>query len=148
MIRLIRRGTVEELEDIARLALKLWPENDDAEIKVEVQNWLTEDGSTIFIKEADEMVIGFAQVSIRQDYVEGTMSSPVGYLEGIYVEPIHRRMGIASELVEACQGWAKDKGCVEFASDIIIDNEDSYEFHIANGFVEVSRLICFTKTIG
>ena len=36
------------------------------------------------------MPIGFAQCTLRNDYVEGSSSSPVGYLEGIYVKDEYR----------------------------------------------------------
>ncbi|WP_225743526.1 GNAT family N-acetyltransferase [Marinilactibacillus sp. Marseille-P9653] len=36
-------------------------------------------------------------------YVEGTNTSPVGYLEGIYVEPYYRRHKIAQVLLEHCE---------------------------------------------
>ena len=39
--------------------------------------------------------VGFAQVQLRRDYVGGNHLSPVGYLEGIYVEETYRRRGIA-----------------------------------------------------
>ena len=43
--------------------------------------------------------------------------------------------------------WAKDKHCSEFASDCELTNDDSRKFHIATGFTEANRIICFRKTI-
>ncbi len=37
------------------------------------------------------------------------------------------------------------KGCTEFASDIEMDNMESYHFHIKLGFREENRLIAFAK---
>ena len=50
-------------------------------------------------------------------------------------------------MLEACQKWAKEQGCAEFASDCQLDNEDSLKFHIKMGFVEANRIICFTKQL-
>ncbi len=36
-----------------------------------------------FIKYEGDIPAGFAQCQLRHDYVEGTETSPVGYLEGI-----------------------------------------------------------------
>ena len=46
-----------------------------------------------------------------------------------------------------CEKWAKEKGCKEFASDCEIDNNSSFGFHMALGFEEANRIICFTKTL-
>ena len=90
---------------------------------------------------------GFAQCQLRRDYVEGTESSPVGYLEGIYVEENCRRRGLAAALLAACEDWARTKGCREFASDCELTNSQSLRFHLALGFEEANRIICFTKKL-
>ena len=91
--------------------------------------------------------MGFAQCQLRHDYVEGTESSPVGYLEGIYAAPDCRRQGIAGALLAACERWAVKMGCTEFASDCELDNLESLAFHKSAGFTEANRIICFTKKL-
>ena len=108
---------------------------------------LNNDDAEFFIKYVDNKPIGFAQCSLRVDYVEGTNSSPVGYLEGIFVDVNYRNKGYAKELLHACEKWAKDMGCKEFASDCELDNIDSFKFHMAMGFDEANRIICFRKCI-
>ena len=71
----------------------------------------------------------------------------MGYLEGIFVTGEYRRQGIAKMLLMACQNWAKEQGCVEFASDCELTNEDSLRFHLNMGFEEANRIICFTKRL-
>ena len=100
-----------------------------------------------FLAYSEETAVGFAQCQLRHDYVEGTETSPVGYLEGIFVAPGHRKQGVAGKLLEACQRWAKEKGCREFASDCELDNLESLKFHLNVGFEEANRIICFTKRI-
>ncbi len=91
--------------------------------------------------------VGFAQCRLRHDYVEGTDSSPVGYLEGIFVVEEYRKRGLAKSMLEACQQWAKEQGCTEFASDCELVNEESLKFHLKMGFEEANRIICFTKKL-
>lgn len=79
--------------------------------------------------------------------MEGAESSPVGYLEGIWVEPAFRGQGVAGRLLQKCQEWAKEKGCAEFASDCEIHNSESLSFHLQNGFREANRIICLIKRI-
>ena len=100
-----------------------------------------------FIKYIGEKPIGFAECRLRRDYVEGTHTSPVGYLEGIYVLEGYRRNGYASELLQACEQWAKEHDCTEFASDCELVNGGSIGFHAASGFDEANRIVCFRKKI-
>jgi len=91
--------------------------------------------------------IGFIEGSIRSDYVNGTESSPVGFVEGVYVVPALRRHGVARALFTAIGDWAKARGCRELASDALVDNEASQRAHRALGFKETERVVYFTKLL-
>ena len=93
------------------------------------------------------VAIGFIEGSIRSDYVNGTESSPVGFVEGVYVLPAWRRHGIARRLFDAIADWAKARGCHELASDALLDNVGSQRAHLALGFKETDRVVYFTKMI-
>ena len=79
--------------------------------------------------------------------MEGTDSSLVGYLEGIFIREEYRKRGYARALLAECEKWAKEKGCSEFASDCELNNDESFHFHMNVGFAEANRIICFTKEI-
>ena len=144
---MIKRADYNDAEALASLAVRLWPENDPAELAEEFRSLMLNEDAVIFIKYADDKPIAFAQCQLRHDYVEGTGSSPVGYLEGIFVSEGYRKKGIAAELLAECEAWAKEKGCTEFASDCELDNADSLSFHLALGFEEANRIICFKKKL-
>ena len=59
---------------------------------------------------------GFAEASIRTDYANGTLSSPVAFLEGLYVQPTHRGQGNARLLVASVELRAVEMGSTELAS--------------------------------
>ncbi|WP_455682602.1 aminoglycoside 6'-N-acetyltransferase [Thomasclavelia sp.] len=99
------------------------------------------------MKYENELPIGFAQCQVRYDYVEGASTSPVGYLEGIFVKEGYRNKGYAKKLLSECEAWAKERDCCEFASDCEINNMDSFHFHKAMKFIEANRIICFTKAL-
>ncbi|MBS4881977.1 MAG: GNAT family N-acetyltransferase [Peptoniphilus harei] len=61
------------------------------------------------MKFIDEKAVVFANVTLRHDYVEGTETSPLGYLEGIYVKENSRKKCYAKEIVEDCEKWAREK---------------------------------------
>lgn len=143
----IRKASLDDLEEIAHLAKQMWIGATVEELIEGFSECITNINGSIYIVCMNDVTIAFAQCGLRQDYVEGTKSSPVGYLEGIYVEEIYRKQGIAKVLLLACQNWAKEKGCTEFASDCELTNEESLNFHISMGFEEANRIICFTKKL-
>lgn len=140
---MIEWATVADLPDIARLALLLWPGHDPADFA----KMFPLNDAAIFLARAAGRAVGFAQCSVRHDYVEGTNGGPVGYLEGLYVEAACRRRGIAAALVAQCEKWAQDRGCAEFASDCELGNNESLAFHLGVGFREANRIICFQKRL-
>lgn len=97
--------------------------------------------------DADGLPLGFAEGTLRRDYVEGCDSSPVGFLEGIYVEPIARGTGVGRALSEAVADWARRAGCTEYASNALLDNAASHAFHAAIGFKETERVVYFRKAL-
>ena len=131
----------------AELAAKRWPGNEVSAFVSEFSRLIAESETAIFLAYKDGLPIGFAQCQLRHDYVEGTCSSPVGYLEGIFVEESWRHNGYATRLLSACEGWAKSMGCTEFASDCSFENTDGFQFHLRSGFQEANRIICFTKNL-
>ena len=144
---MIRKAEIKDLPILAELACQLWPDHTVEEMRTEFAEILAKPDAAYFLAYAEDMPIGFAQCQLRHDYVEGTASSPVGYLEGIYVVEESRKYGIARELLSACETWAKGKGCLEFASDCELSNTQSLQFHLNVGFEEANRIICFTKKL-
>ncbi len=142
---MIQKAEQNALPILARLASELWEGHTIKELEEEFALLLRQKEAAFFLNYEMGNPIGFAQCQLRHDYVEGTDSSPVGYLEGIYIKEEYRRRGYAKELLQACENWAAKMGCKEFASDCELHNRDSLEFHLHTGFQEVNRIICFTK---
>lgn len=141
---MIRKANNTDLPILTELALRLWPDHVRSELEAELDEILQKADAAFFVAEDGA---GFAQCQLRRDYVEGTESTPVGYLEGIYVAQTGRRKGLARQLLSACENWAREQGCREFASDCELTNTQSLHFHLALGFEEVNRIICFTKKL-
>lgn len=94
----------------------------------------------------DGSLAGFVEIGSRP-YAEGCETSPVAYLEGWYVDPDDRRDGLGARLVEAAEAWALSHGFGEIASDTEIENNISLKAHLALGYEEVERQICFKKRL-
>lgn len=144
---MIRKATLGDLSAVTDLALQLWPDHDRAEFSADLAEIMKKESAAFFLAEEGGLPWGFAQCQLRRDYVEGTETSPVGYLEGIFVSEAFRRQGVARALLSACKEWAREQGCAEFASDCELSNTESLAFHLALGFLEANRIICFTQKL-
>lgn len=143
----IRRGTTGDATQWAPLRQALWPDEDAAQLVAEIEEMLA--SGTVFFLAVDDQgaAIAFAEAALRHDYVNGTESSPVGFLEGWYVAPQWRGKGVGRALVAAVEDWVRDQGCVEFASDALLDNTASLTAHVACGFEETERVVYFRKRL-
>jgi aminoglycoside 6'-N-acetyltransferase I len=126
----------------------LWPHCTSERHVSEMHTYFSGGGSraTFVAAAADGSLCGFIEASLRP-CAEGCTTQPVGYIEGIYVQPTFRRRGIARSLVAAVERWAASRGCVEFASDCHHDNEASIRLHLNLGFAIAKRLVHFRRAI-
>jgi aminoglycoside 6'-N-acetyltransferase I len=141
------QADISHVNFIAALAVQLWDSHSLEERVSDFTKEIQNKNSAIFLCCDNGYFIGFAQFSLRFDYVEGTENRPVGYVEGIYVQEQYRKLGIAKALIAMGETWASEKGCSQIASDCELTNTDSYHFHLNSGFSEANRIICFVKDI-
>jgi len=142
----IARARQDDLADWAALRRALWPDEDG--LADELPAMLAANGLLNLIARDDGgAVIGFAEAALRHDYVNGCETSPVAFLEGIYVVPAARHKGVARALVAAVADWARGLGVTEFASDALLENIDSHRMHTALGFEETERVVYFRKRL-
>lgn len=89
--------------DWLSLRLQLWPDGPRDQQIEEMASFLLEPTRFVqfIVRDANGRGLGFAEASIRTDYVNGTSTSPVAYLEGLYVAPEARGKGVARSLVLA-----------------------------------------------
>lgn len=144
---MIYKADKEDINILTGLAKQMWSEHTLDDLKNEFTAIIASNNAVFFIIMEKKQPIGFAQCQLRYDYVEGTKSSPVGYLEGIFIREEYRNNGYARSLLKECEKWALEKECKEFASDCEISNEASLKFHLNMGFTEANRIICFTKKL-
>lgn len=128
---------------------QLWPHATREEHLDEMARFLRERKRFAqFVEYGDgEAPLGFIEVSLRTDYVNGTQTSPVAFLEGLFVVPDARGQGVARRLVAEAEHWATFMGCKEFASDALIGNLSGHAMHAALGFAETERVVFFKKAL-
>ncbi len=146
----VRIAAQSDLEDWAALRAALWPDRTTEEHRQDIAALLRRtDGRELALVAVEEPIgiKGFAEASLRQDYVNGCETLPVVFLEGIYVRPDCRDSGVGQALCSAVEAWGRAQRCGEFASDAHLDNRDSHAFHRAVGFKETERVVYFRKLI-
>ena len=145
---LVRPAGPEDALEWSRLRTALWPES-PLDHPPEIAAYFADppEGAICLMAEDPEgCVLGFAEMGLR-DFAEECRTSPVAYLEGIYVEPEVRAAGVGRALVAAGEAWARERGCREMASDRALENEASGSFHEAVGFAEAHRIVCYRKEL-
>jgi aminoglycoside 6'-N-acetyltransferase I len=138
-------ASAADARQLAELRHTLWPHGS---VDEHIADASTTDQLRLIARLDDGTAVGFGEASIRRDYVNGCDTSPVGFLEGIYVVPAAPGRGIARRLVAAAEAWAASCGCTELASDAALSNIESHRMHGALGFAETERVVYFRKLLG
>ncbi len=144
-IRLIRP---QDRDEWLRMRNLLWDDPDDGH-ETETLRYFAQADETVavfVIDRLDGRLGGFIEVGQR-NYAEGCESSPVGYIEGWFIDADLRRQGYGAALVKVAEEWAKARGFREMASDALIENEISIRAHKALGYTEEERIVCFRKDL-
>ncbi|MBR0373676.1 MAG: GNAT family N-acetyltransferase [Mogibacterium sp.] len=146
---MIYKATMADIDAVADLATQLWTWHSKEDMVARYTAQIPNENCAVFVYAAKDgdPISGYAHCQLRRDYVEGCTTSPVGYLEGIFVSPENRSKGVARELLKAGEDWAREKGCTEFASDCELSDILSSRFHTKAGFKVANRIIHFTKKL-
>ncbi len=143
----IRRATLEDKPEWLRMRYGLWPEADFEILQAEQDRILNDPMTPVFVLERpDGRLAGFIEAGTRK-YADGCETSPVGYIEGWFVDEDLRGQGYGHALVRTAEDWARSQGLKEMGSDTWLDNDVSIKAHLAMGYEEVERLIHFAKTL-
>lgn len=144
----IRSTTDTSDNDWLILRAEFFPEDFSGEHQQFLHGLSSSGSFTAFIAtDETDIPMGFAEVAIRNDYVNGCKHRPALFLEGIFVRPEHRAKGIAHALCAAAAEFGAKQGCKEFASDVEIDDANSLAAHAALGFAETERVVYFRRII-
>ena len=135
------------LKDLVDLSVLLFPDDSYDDLFTVYKDVITSEKETGLLYEKDGKYAGYMHLSVRSDYVNGTDTSPVVFVEAIYVLPEYRKHGIGREFIEYAERFAQEKGITQLASDCFIDNTMSEAFHKSCGFIEKERVICFVKNV-
>ncbi len=143
----IRRASHEDIPEWLRMRRALWSTSPIEDLRWAMDETLSDPKQAVFFAvREDGSPCGFVETGMRS-YGEGCETSPVGYIEGWYVDDDVRNQGIGKRLVQTAEDWARSLGMVEMASDTWLDNEGSIAAHVRMGYFEVERLVHFVKKL-
>lgn len=142
----VRPAEPEDHEEWLSMRSALWPEYPAAEHLAEMRAYAGAGDRQMAIVVEMGSVCGFVEASLRPS-AEGCTTTPVGYLEGIYVLPGKRHRGVGRALVNAAEAWAVSRGCTEMASDCLLENLASERFHRNLGYSVTERLVHFRRAL-
>ncbi|MBA2589636.1 MAG: GNAT family N-acetyltransferase [Alphaproteobacteria bacterium] len=137
----------DEIPQWVALRFALWPDEDKGIMAREAPGILAHPDRLVLVARDGAALTGFAEASLRRDYVNGCETSPVAFVEGIYVVPRARSGGVARALIAAIEHWAKENGMRELASDALLENSQSHAMHEALGFSETECVVYFRKPL-
>jgi ribosomal protein S18 acetylase RimI-like enzyme len=141
----IRRAEIEDLPAVYRLGLRCYDVLDKPynywSVR-EVADHLEGHPDLCFAAESDGEVVGFALGAESYEILEDT-----GHLEWIAVAPEHRRVGLATRLIETFVEALRATGPKEVVADVSSANEVSRALFARTGWSEGLSVTFFTKRL-
>ena len=95
---------------------------------------------------AQSRPIGLVEISLR-NVADGCISSPVPYLEGLYLVPECQGQGIGTRVMAHLDAWCRAEGFTELATDAELSNEQAQRFYRTLGFEEVDRVVVYRRAV-
>ena len=142
---IVRRAGPEDRPTWAAMLAKLHPEQRAAEFEAELATLPEHFVGFLALTDSGEP-IGMIDAMIR-NYAEGAPNFRAAYVEDLWIEPEHRRKGVATHLLAAVEEWAREQGLNWLGSDALLGNDLSHAWHRSAGFDEIERLVVFGKPL-
>jgi aminoglycoside 6'-N-acetyltransferase I len=143
----IRRAALHDRSEWLRMRTLLFHLADPKGLADELESIMNEPMTSVFVAERlSGGLCGLLEAGTRP-YADGCDTSPVGYIEGWFVDEDARGTGVGRALVAAAEAWAREQGMHEMASDTAISNEAGLKAHLALGYREVERVIHLAKEL-
>jgi aminoglycoside 6'-N-acetyltransferase I len=143
----VHRASLDDQHEWLRMRQILWPQGSEDEHRAEMKSIITAYDAVVMVcPRPGGGLQGFVEASIRR-HAEGCDTSPVGYVEGWYVDEDVRGQGVGEALIRAIEEWSYARDCRELASDAVVNNAVGIAAHMRVGFEETEHLVHFRKVL-
>src|SRR5438105_1207252 len=102
----IREARRQDKAAWLKMRRALWPQCPNYKHRLEISQLLKSRGVVFIAENGRRQPVGFAELSLRCDHVDGASTSPVPYLEAWFVNPSSRKQGVGRALINAVERWA------------------------------------------
>lgn len=127
---------------------QLWPDTSAQDHAREAEAMLIDPAKNgVALAMQNGQAVGFIELSVRTDYVNGCDTSPVAFVEGLWTAPQARHAGVGRALMDYALAWARTRKLTELASDTPLANTESQQAHLAMGFEETERVVYYRKIV-
>jgi ribosomal protein S18 acetylase RimI-like enzyme len=134
----IRKADQQDLEALAKLADQLIRVQDQLERKDILAKILQDPNRGIYVAEVKDMVVGFIEVCVFPDFVEG---APLAVIQNLVVDEKHRGLGIGSRLMNSAVEEAEKQNVAEIHVWTEFDNERALRFYAKHEFTKKAILL-------
>jgi len=141
----IRRATAADLA--GWIALRDGLAEDDPEALARARRLVGDPARVAFVAEVDGASVGVLDAVLHRHWGRCPRRGPAAVIEGLYVAPRWRYLGIATALRDALAAWARGEGARCLFSDVDLANQEAQAWHRAVGFDEVERVVAFCQPL-
>ncbi len=141
-------ATLADFSTWHRLREELYDDLDPDHSETEIRRISEDPNLTTYLifNESEMEPIGMLELSLR-NIVDGCISSPVAYIDGLYVTEKWQGRGLGPQVLDFAKKWAREQGCSELAVDTELGNERAQKFYLRQGFEETFRVVQYRMTL-
>lgn len=134
----IREAVQRDSEQLVKLSDELIHLEDWSTREVMLTESLNDPASTIFVAEEDETIVGFVELRVFPDFVEG---SPIAIILNLVVAKAFRKQGIGSQLIQRAGEAADKRNATETHVWTEFDNQQAIHLYTKHGFTDRHLLL-------
>jgi aminoglycoside 6'-N-acetyltransferase I len=138
----VRRARPSELAAVLELAVAFYAEDGfttpRSQLRDNLAVLLSSDDAQVAVAAEHETIVGFAITTMSFGLEQG----PIAELEDLYVQPAHRRTGVASALIGDSANWARSRRCRALEVVVAPNGNDVAHlvgFYARRGFTDKGR---------
>jgi len=128
---LIRRFDSQDTPAVLQLANDLIPKSEGPQRATMLQNVLQDPNYTIYVADVDECIVGFIDLRLFPDFVEGIL---LALIQNLVVQKPFRRQGIGSKLLRHVIADAVQRNVGEIHVWTEFENQQAITFYVQHGF--------------
>ena len=128
---IVRTAIPQDSEELVKLADELIHIDDWSGREVMLKKSLKDPNSEIFVAEADDKIVGFIELRVFPDFVEG---SPIAIVQNLIIGEDCRKLGIGSKLMKKAMEEVEKRNAIETHVWTEFDNMQAINLYTKHGF--------------